>query len=342
MMPFTYIRADDPVTALRHVKKASGTPVGPTGMQPVQYLAGGTTILDLMKLDVMRPSELVDINGLENRYGTIEAGRQGLRLGALVRMSRAEAHPAIQRDYPVIAQSLELAASPQLRNMASLGGNVLQRTRCTYFRDTNYSACNKRNPGSGCSALDGVNRKHAILGASERCIATYPGDFAQALVALGATVELLGPAGVRVIRFEDLHLPYGETPHIETALLPGELITNFLVPAAAFTRRSLYLKVRDRRSYAFALTSAAIALDLGPSGEVREARIALGGVASRPWRAHAAETALLGQKLNEATARNAAEIAFAHAHPHGQNAFKVELGKRTVVRALLAAAAMEV
>lgn len=290
----------------------------------------------------MRPAEIIDINGLESAYRKIEAGPTGLRLGALCRMSEAEAHPAIRRDYPVIAQSLQLAASPQLRNMASLGGNVLQRTRCSYFRDTGYPACNKRNPGSGCSALDGVNRMHALFGTSERCIASYPGDFAQALVALDATVELVGPAGTRVIRFEDLHLPYGESPAIETTLKPGELITGFWVAAAPLTRRSLYLKVRDRRSYAFALTSAAVALDLGPDRGVNTARIALGGVASRPWRAHAAEAALNGEKLDEATARAAAEIAFSDARPNGRNAFKVELGKRTLVRALLAAAELEI
>lgn len=341
MRPFTYVRADEPAMAVNAVSRPVNAPSTIEGMQLSQYLAGGTNIIDYMKLDVMRPAELVDINGLESAYGQIEAGPRGLRLGALARMSQAEAHPAVRRDYPVILQSLQLAASPQLRNMASLGGNVLQRTRCSYFRDNSYPACNKRSPGSGCSALDGVNRKHALFGTSERCIATYPGDFAQALVALDATVELLGQAGARVIRFEDLHLPYGESPHIENTLRPGELITGFSVPAAAWTRRSLYLKVRDRRSYAYALTSAAVALDINPEGEVGEARIALGGVASRPWRAHAAEASLHGRRLDEAAARNAAEIAFTDARPHGQNAFKVELGKCTLVRALLAAVAME-
>lgn len=341
MRPFIYVRADIPAAAVSAVSKSVNASPAISGMQFAQYLAGGTNIVDLMKLDVMRPEELIDINGLETAYGEIEVGPQGLRLGALCRMSQAAAHRAIRRDYPVIAQSLQMAASPQLRNMASLGGNVLQRTRCNYFRDVSYPVCNKRNPGSGCSALDGANRKHAVLGTSERCIATYPGDFAQALLALDATVELLGPTGARVIRFEDLHLAYGETPHIETTLMPGEMITGFSVPAAPLTRRSLYLKVRDRRSYAFALTSAAVALDLARGLEVREARIALGGVASRPWRAHAAEAALRGERLDEKAARNAADIAFADARPYGQNAFKVELGKRTVVRALLAAAAME-
>ncbi len=341
MRPFTYVHVAEPAAALRAAANGANATSPISGMQPAQYLAGGTNIIDYMKLDVMRPAELVDINALEDRYGRIEAGPEGLRLGAFARMSQAEAHPAIRRDYPVIAQSLQQAASAQLRNMATLGGNVLQRTRCSYFRDVAYAACNKRIPGSGCSALDGVNRGHALLGTSERCIASYPGDFAQALVALGAMVELLGSAGARVIRFEDLHLPYGEAPHVETTLRPGELITGFRVPAAPFTRRSLYLKVRDRRSYVFALISVAVALHLGPGREVREARIALGGVASRPWRAQAAEAALRGRLLDEAVAGNAAEIAFADARPHEQNAFKVELGKRTMVRALLAAAALE-
>ena len=338
MRPFTYARADDPAAAVNAVPPA---PVAPAGLEPVQYLAGGTNIVDYMKLDVMRPAQLVDINGLAATCGRIDASLRGLRLGALVRMSDAEAHAAVRRDYPVIAQSLQLAASAQLRNMASLGGNVLQRTRCSYFRDTGYSACNKRAPGSGCAALDGVNRKHALFGTSERCIATYPGDFAQAMVALDATVELLGREGARAIRFEELHRAYGDTPHIETTLRPGELITGFLVPAAPWFRRSLYLKIRDRRSYAYALTSAAVALDLA-GGTVREARIALGGVASRPWRARAAEAALKGQRLNEAAASEAARATFADARPHGQNGFKIELGKRTLVRALLQAAAMKV
>lgn len=335
MRPFTYVRADTPAAAANASPAVEHT-------QPTQYLAGGTNIVDLMKLDVMRPAKLIDINGLESLYGRIEFGPAGLRLGALSRMSQTEADPVVRREYPVIAQSLQSAASPQLRNMASLAGNVLQRTRCSYFRDTGYAACNKRNPGSGCSALDGVNRMHALFGTSERCIATYPGDFAQAMIALDATVELLGPTGARVIRFEDIHLPYGDSPHIETTLKPGELIIGFRVAAVPFARRSLYLKVRDRRSYAIALASAAVALDLGPGRDVNEARIALGGVASRPWRAHAAEAALRGKKLDEVTARAAADVAFADARPHGQNAFKVELGKRTLVRALLDAAAMEV
>jgi xanthine dehydrogenase YagS FAD-binding subunit len=241
----------------------------------------------------------------------------------------------------MIAQSLSLAASAQLRNMATLGGNVLQRTRCTYFRDTSWSRCNKREPGSGCAALEGVNRKHAVLGTSPNCIATYPGDFAQALIALDANVELAGPSGIRRLAFADLHVTPGDDPSVETVLRPGELITAFTIPALSFARRSLYLKIRDRQSYEFALASAAVALDLD-GGAVREARIALGGVATKPWRAREGETALRGKPLDENSARAAAEAAFANAVTHGGNDYKPELGKRTLVRALMEAKALEV
>jgi xanthine dehydrogenase YagS FAD-binding subunit len=246
----------------------------------------------------------------------------------------------VVRDYPVIADTLNLAASPQLRNMASLGGNVLQRTRCPYFRDPSWDACNKRTPGSGCAALGGVNRNHAVLGVDQSCIAQYTGDFAVALVALGAEVELASPSGRRVMPFEQLHRPAGGAPHIETSLRPGELITAFTVPAGPWTRRSLYLKIRDRESYEFALASAAVALELD-GGVVRQARIGLGGMAYRPWRAHEAEASLTGRPLTEAAAEAAAQAAFAGAVTHGNNGFKPELGRRTLVRALLQAAAME-
>jgi len=338
MRPFTYIRAPDRAAALREAAGAAG----PSHIEaPAQYLAGGTTLLDLMKLDVMRPDRLVDINPLSREHGTIHADPDRLRLGALAHMAEAAGHPAVRRDYPMIAESLWLAASPQIRNMASLGGNVLQRTRCPYFRDVSWDACNKRRPGSGCAAMEGVNRRLAILGVSDRCIANYPGDFAVALAALGATVDIEGAKGARVVAFEDLHRLPGETPHIETTLAPGELITGFVVPAGPWTRRSLFLKVRDRESYEFALASAAVALELdGPT--VREARIGLGGLAAKPWRAHEAEAALRGQSLDERQAQAAADAAFAAARPPKDAAFKVELGKRTLVRALLQAKAMEV
>jgi len=234
------------------------------------------------------------------------------------------------------------AASAQLRNMASLGGNVLQRTRCTYFRDVSYAACNKRNRGSGCAALDGVNRMHAVLGVSDQCIATYPGDFAQALIALDATVCIVGAGQkARAIPFAALHRQPGETPDVETTLRPGELIAFFNVPAEPWARRSLFLKIRDRKSYEFALASAAIALDL-EGDKVREARIALGGVATVPWRAKAAEEALRRKTLDDQAIGAAADAAFANARGREHNAFKIALGKRTLARALRQAAALQI
>lgn len=336
MRPFTYALAADAPAAVR----AATVPADAHVRASTQLVGGGTTLLDLMKLDVMRPDALVDITPLgTGRSGNIEASPRGLRLGALVRMSDAAEDGAVLRDYPVIAQSLSLAASQQLRNMARLGGNALQRTRCSYFRDPSYARCNKRNPGSGCAAIDGFNRLHAVLGTSDHCIAHYPGDFAQALIALDATVEILGAGGARSIRFADLHRLPGSTPHIETRLAPGELITAYVVPAGPWTRRSAYIKVRDRDSYAFALASAAVALDMdGPT--VRSARIALGGVATVPWRATEAEALLAGKPLDDATATKAADAAFAGAKTHAHNAYKVPLGKATLVRALLTVQAM--
>jgi xanthine dehydrogenase YagS FAD-binding subunit len=325
MEPFAYRRArslDDALSA------------------PGDFLAGGTTLLDLAKLEVIKPRTIVDINPVRAEHAAIVADERGLRLGALVSMAEAAEHPAVRNEYPVIAQSLALAASPQLRNMATLGGNVLQRTRCTYFRDVSWTACNKREPGSGCAALEGINRRHAILGVSDRCIATYAGDFGQALVALGASLEVMGRSGARTIEFESLHRLPGETPHLETTLEAGEIITAFVVPIGPWTRRSLFLKIRDRESYDFALASAAVALDL--DGEtVREARIALGGVSTKPWRSRAAENALRGRRLDEFAAEEAARAAFLEARPRGQNAFKLDLGRRTLVRALLEAKALE-
>jgi len=335
MRPFAYARVDTPaaaVGAFDNVRAAADR----------QYLAGGTTLVDLMKLDVMRPQAVIDINALERTaLGRIEAGARGLTLGAMARMADAAEHPAVKRDYPVIAQSLKLAASQQLRNMASLGGNVLQRTRCPYFRDVSYASCNKRNPGSGCTALESIHRDHAVLGVSDACIAAYPGDFGQALIALDAAVEVAGPQGVRRLSFAELHRMPGDTPDLETTLRPGELIVAFMVPAAPWTRRSLYLKVRQRESYEFALASAAVALDLDQSRAVRGARVALGGVATVPWRAQDAEAALMGKTLDEEAAAAAGDAAFANARPRTDNSYKVALGKRTLVRALLQAAAME-
>ena len=326
MRRFDYARADAP---------------GAAADAATSFLAGGTTLLDLMKLDVMRPARVLDVNPLAPRLSAIRADAGGLHLGALVRMADAADDAAVRRDYPVIAESLALAASAQLRNMASLGGNVLQRTRCPYFRDVSYAACNKRTPGSGCAAMEGVNRLHAVLGTSGHCIASYPGDFAQALIALDAMVETEGPGGGRRFPFADLHRPPADRPELETTLAAGELITGFAVPALPWARRSLYRKVRDRESYAFAVASAAVVLDMD-GDRVREARIALGGVATTPWRAREAEAALAGQVLDEASATRAAEAAFQRAVTHGANAFKPELGRRTLVRALLEAGRMEI
>ena len=336
MRPFTYQRAGRLGDAAR---LGAGSAQGQTDA-PVQFLAGGTTLIDLMKLDVLRPATLVDLNALRADHSTIDAGPAGLHLGAFARMAEAAGHPYVVRNYPVIAESLSLAASAQLRNMATLGGNVLQRTRCAYYRDPSWQACNKRTPGSGCAAITGSNRNHAVLGVTPACIAQYPGDFAVALVALDASVELSGPAGARHIAMEALHRRIADQPHIENTLQPGEVITGFLVPPGAWTRRSLYLKIRDRTSYEFAIASAAVALDL--DGEVvRQVRVGIGGAAYSPWRAHEAEQALTGKPLTEANADRAAHVAFQGAVIHGDNDCKPELGRRTLVRALLQAKAME-
>jgi xanthine dehydrogenase YagS FAD-binding subunit len=334
---FEYQRAqtlDGTIEAARTARQRNGGAAA-------QFIAGGTNLTDYMSLGVSRPDVLVDINDLQNRFGRIESEEHRLRLGALVRMSDAEDHPLIRRDYPLIAQTLLFAASRQIRNMASLGGNVLQRTRCEYFRETSWP-CNKRHPGSGCAALEGINRQHAILGTSDHCIAVYPGDFAQALIALEATVDTVGGAsGPRTIAFAELHRLPGDTPHVETSLAPGELITFLNVPAGPWTHRSCYVKVRDRDSYQFALTSAAVALHL-EGDRVREARVALGGVATVPWRSRDAEEVLRGHVLDETLAAKAAAAAFAGARPRRHNAFKIPIGQQTLVRALLQAQHMPV
>ena len=340
MRPFAFDTARSVSGAVAAARDAGGpSHVGST----VQFLAGGTNLVDLMALDVMRPERLVDINPLAADPATsrIEVSDKGLRLGALVRMSQLAGHDAVRRDYPVIAETMALAASSGLRNMASLGGNMLQRTRCSYFRDTAFAQCNKRQPGSGCAALDGVNRSHAVLGTSDHCIATYGGDFAAALIALDAVLEVVGSGGARALRFADLHREPGSTPDVETVLKPGELIAAIHVPAAADTRRSRYVKVRDRASYAYALASVAVALDMDGQ-TIRRARIALGGVATKPWRAVEAEAALVGKPLTEATAAAAGDAAFAGARVRADNAYKVPLGKATLARALFEAAAIEV
>ena len=337
MRPFAY---EAPVKAAAAVALATVSASAHV-TAPVQYKGGGTTLIDLMKLDVMRPNTVVDITAIDDpAMRRIDRADEGLRIGSLVTMAALHADPAIAHDYPILTESLWQAASQQLRNMARLGGNVLQRTRCSYFRDTSYDQCNKRVPGSGCAALDGFNRGHAVLGTSDHCIALYAGDWAPALVALDALVEVLGPAGPRTMAFADLHRLPGTTPHIESNLAPGELITAFIVPGGP-RRRSLYRKIRDRESYAFANASAAVALDLDGDA-VHDVRIGLGGLATTPWRAHRAETHLRDRRLTEASAWAAAEAEFADARPREHNAYKVALGKATMVRALLDAQAMEV
>jgi xanthine dehydrogenase YagS FAD-binding subunit len=338
MRPFAYQRAANASAAVQALA-AGGIANDPLTESAVQPLAGGTTLIDLMKLDVMRPSTLVDINPLASTWSSINFEGGNLRLGALARMSDVAANPEIQHNYPVVADALRLAASQQLRNMATLGGNVLQRTRCTYFRDVSYENCNKRHPGSGCAALEGFNRSHAVLGISEQCIATYPGDFAQALIALDATVEITGKSGVRNMPFAQLHKPPGNSPQIETTLAPGELISGFSIPGR--WPRSVYLKARDRQSYEFALASAAVALDV-QDGLVRDARVALGGVATVPWRAREAEALIKGQRFDDGLAQRVAEAAFAGARGSKHNQFKIALGQRVVACALHQAAAMEV
>jgi xanthine dehydrogenase YagS FAD-binding subunit len=301
------------------------------------FLAGGTTEVDLLRLNVVQPGLLVDINPLPlNQVEDLPDG--GMRIGALARMSDVAEAPGVVERFPVIAQALVLGASPQLRHMASMGGNLLQRVRCSYFRDTR-SACNKREPGSGCDAQEGINRGHAILGASEYCLATHPSDVAVALVALDAIVHTAGPSGERAIPIDEFYFLPGDTPHIEHPLEHGELIVAIEVPAAPVARRSLYLKVRDRESYEFALASVAVALSVD-DGVIGEVRLALGGVGTKPWRARRAERLLVGEPAVRASFARAAHEELAPATPRAMNAFKVELARRTMVRALETAATM--
>ncbi len=323
MIDFDYRRATSLDDAIRSAGASS------------KFIAGGTTLVDLMKLDVERPAHLVDINALgedSNLASVTELPGGGLRLGALARMSDVAWDPRVRDGYPVVSESLLLAASGQVRNMATIAGNIMQRTRCWYFRDT-AMPCNKREPGSGCSALAGLNRIHAVLGTSDKCIATHPSDLAVALVALDANVIARSSAGERTVPIRDLHLLPEQHPEREHALRLGELITAIDLPPLSFAKRSLYLKVRDRASFAFALASAAVAVDL-QGGVIRAARVALGGVGTKPWRSTEAERALVGRKANAATFRAAADAALAGAKPRKDNAFKVRLATRTLERAL--------
>src|SRR3954469_20099270 len=317
---FTYVRKDEPAAA---VKQASGE-------ARAKYLGGGTNLVDLMKLYVERPAQLIDINHLP--LDKIEATDAGVRIGALVRNSDLAYHEAVRTRYPVLSEALLSGATAQIRNVATVGGNLLQRTRCPYFRDT-FWPCNKRQPGAGCSALEGYNRSHAVLGTSDKCIATHPSDMCVALAALDAVIHVLGPKGERKLPFGEFHVSYGDDPAKETVLQPGELITEVELPATAFFRRSHYLKVRDRASFEFALASAAVALEVKDT-TITAARVALGGVATKPWRSAEAEKALVGAKPGEDAYAAAAKAALKDAKAQKHNAFKIELAKRVIVRAL--------
>ena len=320
MQPFEYVRATD----VRHAVTAAAA--GPAAA----FLAGGTTQVDLMKDGVLAPGMLIDITRLPLRGVAATSGL--LRVGALTTMEELAADPVVTERLAMVRESLLLAASPQLRNMATIGGNLLQRTRCRYYRDLSC-ACNKRAPGAGCDALKGHHRMHAILGTSEHCIATHASDLAVALTALDAIVHVRGPDGERAVPLTGFYRMPGDTPGVENALGPGELITSVEVPLLPEGTRSGYLKVRDRASYEFALASAAVAVRVS-DGVVRDARVALGGLATIPWRSRAAEDVLRGAAAGEQTYAAAADAALAGARPRPGNAFKVELGKRTIVRAL--------
>ena len=295
------------------------------------FVAGGTTLIDLMKLNVLQPQQLVDINALPLSQLEDERGG-GLRIGALVRNSDLANHPAVKQRYAVLSEALLSGASPQLRNMATTGGNLLQKTRCYYYRDVHY-ACNKRKPGSGCSAIDGYNRIHAVLGGSEQCVATHPSDMAVAMMALEAVVLTRGPKGERRIPLNQFYLEPGTTPDQENVLLPGELITYVTLPPFSDGTRSHYIKLRDRQQYEFALASAAVLVAMN-GGHIEQARIALGGVATRPWRSRKAEQVLEGARAIEENFRKAADTAMEGAKPLRDNGFKIELAKMAIVRAL--------
>jgi xanthine dehydrogenase YagS FAD-binding subunit len=297
----------------------------------VRFIAGGTTLVDLMKLNVETPARVLDINRLPlDKIDPTSDG--GLKIGATVRNSDLANHPTVRRDYPVLSQAILNGASAQLRNMATTAGNLLQRTRCMYFRDT-AMPCNKREPGTGCPAITGANRSLAVLGTSEHCIATNPSDMCIAMAALEATVHVQGPKGSRAIPFGDFHLLPGNTPHRETVLEPGDLITHVTLPAPIKGSKQLYLKLRDRASYEFALASAAVVISVA-GGSVIRARIALGGVGTRPWRSQEAEAALVGRSADKASFRKAAEAAMRDARAQSQNGFKIELAKRCLTHAL--------
>jgi xanthine dehydrogenase YagS FAD-binding subunit len=320
MNPFHYTRVEDSSAAI--------AAIGQDGR--ARFVAGGTNILDLMKIYVEEPTLLVDINRLP--LAKVEQRGDSVHIGALARMSDVAADATVRRLFPMVALALEASASPQLRNMASMGGNLMQRTRCSYFRDT-ATPCNKRAPGSGCGALGGENRMNAVLGTSEHCIATHASDVAVPLMALDAVLHVAGANGTRDVPLRDFYLLPGNAPQIETVLVHGDLITGVSVPVVPFAFRSTYLKVRDRAQYEFALASAAVALDI-TGGTIQNARIALGGVATIPWRAREAERVLVNAPATRGSFARAAEAALSGAHGHGKNDYKIALAKRTLVRAL--------
>ena len=325
-----------------HYIKAPSIDKALAGAEQAKFIAGGTTLVDLMKLNVETPKTLVDINLLPlDKIEKLPDG--GLRIGAMVRNSDLAWNPEVQKSYAVLAEALLSGASPQLRNMATTGGNLMQRTRCMYFREPNAGtpggyACNKRAPGSGCAAMDGFNRMHAVLGTSDKCIATHPSDMCVAMAALEAVIHVEGQKGKRSIAFADFHKLPGDTPHIENALEPGELITYVDLPKPVEGAKSTYLKLRDRASYEFALASAAVVARV-EGGHIRYIRVAMGGVGTKPWRSHEAEAALLGKPATAAAFKAAAEAALAKAKPRKDNAFKVELARRCLVRSLKTATA---
>jgi xanthine dehydrogenase YagS FAD-binding subunit len=327
MHAFTLSR---PASSAAAVASATQAKTAQQGAE-VRFIAGGTTLVDLMKLNVETPTQLLDINRLP--LDAIEATADGgLKIGATARNSTLAYHPAVQRDYPVVSQAILSGASAQLRNMATTAGNILQRTRCVFFRNT-AMPCNKREPGTGCPAIAGGNRMLAILGASDHCIATNPSDMCVALAALEATIHVQGPAGSRAIPFVDFHLLPGTTPDRENVLEPGDLITHVTLPPPVAGSKQHYLKLRDRASYEFALASAAVVLSIA-NGKVARVRIALGGVATKPWRSLEAEAVLVGQAATQDQFRKAAEAALRDARPQTENGFKVELAKRCLVHAL--------
>jgi len=321
MINFQYARANDVADAVRQIAADPGA----------KFIAGGTNLIDLMKEDVERPTRLIDISRLPLQ--TVEETKDGgLRIGAMVPNSDLAWHPKIEQRYPLLSSAILAGASAQLRNMASTGGNLLQRTRCYYFYDT-ATPCNKREPGSGCSAIGGVNRMHAILGTSEACIATHPSDMCVALAALEAKVHVAGPSGERMIVFSDFHRLPGDTPQRDTNLGSDEIIVAVELPPRGFAANYSYLKIRDRLSYAFALVSVAAALEL-EGGSIREARLALGGVAHKPWRDNAAEAALRGRAADQAAFEQAADLLLRGAKGFGRNDFKIDLARRAIVRTL--------